>query len=577
MQKTQFEKRQPAADADPILHEEYAQLCRDREEMQAYFVRTAQAGIRTGDTVPKLFLAINVDIGALVVNARRATAEYTDVVEATYVASEVRKYVEKLPEAFSSAKNPSPRLLAMTEIAGRVLRDAFTSHVVVDDLKLSAEAFDYCMQRFFEQYCCNVAQPGDAVGIKAALNIMELLTQETLDSQKLKGQSTTRGVFVTLTDLTSISENSGKMQSKRSKARGPVRTTVGGNNSAKKTKGYRTIVAFKDKLDKAAAHKIGKFIECIYMKDLIADDQVIFGPAPSAPWSEHPTAEPDSVFQVHLRIYLNPVMMEGLEMTIADVVASINAHHKGQEFVRYVLPDSACGTVWLFFEQCREDKNARARLDEILVFRDSLLGNYLVRGIHGLRDATVISNNTFPEIVDGELALSSRPRLSVIGSNLAELFVCRGLDPYNTFSNDIREIQHYLGIEAARSAIFNELVASFAESSKMKAVSPVHLSIIADYVTRRGIVTSINRESAANDTSMDVTQRMSYEKGQDVMNSAARNATVQTTASIPTQVMLGQRTMAGTGYIDVRPNIAAVLAFNREHSAKNTLDSLLGG
>ena len=48
--------------------------------------------------------------------------------------------------------------------------------------------------------------------------------------------------------------------------------------------------------------------------------------------------------------------------------------------------------------------------------------------------------------------------ISTIGSNLAKVSEFAGVDRFRTYTNNINEIQSYLGIEAARQAIINEML-----------------------------------------------------------------------------------------------------------------------
>ena len=50
--------------------------------------------------------------------------------------------------------------------------------------------------------------------------------------------------------------------------------------------------------------------------------------------------------------------------------------------------------------------------------------------------------------------------LSTIGSNLARISDMEGIDRARTYTNNIIEIYEYLGIEASRQAIVNELQAT---------------------------------------------------------------------------------------------------------------------
>ena len=85
--------------------------------------------------------------------------------------------------------------------------------------------------------------------------------------------------------------------------------------------------------------------------------------------------------------------------------------------------------------------------------------------------------------------------ISTIGSNLAKVSDFAGVDRSRTYTNNIMEIHDYLGIEAARQAIINEMILTL-EGSRLD-VDSRHLLLVADVMTSEGEVRAIGRHGVS--------------------------------------------------------------------------------
>ena len=81
--------------------------------------------------------------------------------------------------------------------------------------------------------------------------------------------------------------------------------------------------------------------------------------------------------------------------------------------------------------------------------------------------------------------------LETDGSNLSELFEFEEIDFKRTISNDINDIFKVLGIEAVRKIILDE-IRNVIEPYDIY-INYRHISILCDYMTQKGYLTSITR------------------------------------------------------------------------------------
>ena len=83
-------------------------------------------------------------------------------------------------------------------------------------------------------------------------------------------------------------------------------------------------------------------------------------------------------------------------------------------------------------------------------------------------------------------------KIETEGSNLPTVLALEGVDHTRTSSNDIHETFHTLGIEAARELLVRELRS--VHSSYGIYVNYRHISLLCEFMTKEGFLTSITRD-----------------------------------------------------------------------------------
>ena len=116
------------------------------------------------------------------------------------------------------------------------------------------------------------------------------------------------------------------------------------------------------------------------------------------------------------------------------------------------------------------------------------------------------------------------------------------IDSSRTISNDIREIYDTLGIEAARNALYKELVAVTSEGS----MNYRHMSLLIDTMTYKGQLMSIDRHGI-NRGDIGPLAKSSFEETTDMLINASIFAEYDKVNGVSANVMLGQQPPCGTG------------------------------
>ncbi len=94
------------------------------------------------------------------------------------------------------------------------------------------------------------------------------------------------------------------------------------------------------------------------------------------------------------------------------------------------------------------------------------------------------------------------------GSNFAEILKMKGVDKKRTTTNNIREIEEILGIEAARNALIREMSSTLREQGL--EVDIRHIMLVADMMTVKGEVRQIGRHGVSGEKS-SVLARAAFE------------------------------------------------------------------
>jgi DNA-directed RNA polymerase II subunit RPB1 len=177
-----------------------------------------------------------------------------------------------------------------------------------------------------------------------------------------------------------------------------------------------------------------------------------------------------------------------------------------------------------------------------------LLENLHLRGVPGIRKV-YLSKKNVQKWTDTE---GFKPHkewlLETDGTNLAEVMTFPAVNHCTTVSNDVLEMFQVLGIEGARSSLFNELrnVLSFDGAY----VNYRHIALLADCMTFSGFLMAVSRHGINRGESGPML-RASFEETVEVFMNAAVFSQYDILNGVTENVMLGQLGKLGTGMVDL--------------------------
>ena len=136
--------------------------------------------------------------------------------------------------------------------------------------------------------------------------------------------------------------------------------------------------------------------------------------------------------------------------------------------------------------------------------------------------------------------------LSTIGSNLQRISELENIDRSRTYTNNIIEIYDYLGIEAARQAIVNELQLTL-DGARLE-VDVRHLLMVADVMTSEGEVRAIGRHGVSG-TKHSILARAAFEVTVNHLLKAGIIGEKDYLTGVAENIIVGHPISLGTGSV----------------------------
>ncbi len=224
------------------------------------------------------------------------------------------------------------------------------------------------------------------------------------------------------------------------------------------------------------------------------------------------------ILEQSLKVTLNKPLLDDYGFNVKDVAAGFKTKVKG--FAVEV------GSNFVTFNH----KGKPEDIKDLYNLKEKLRG-VKVKGLKGIKQVLPVRRG------EEYIVLTS-------GTNLKDILELPEVDAARTFSNDINEIYHVLGIEAARQAIINE-VYKVIESQGLN-INIRHIMLVADTMCATGIIKGITRYGVVSEKA-SVLARASFETPIKHLINAALEGEVDNLTSVVENVMINQPVPLGTG------------------------------
>lgn len=422
--------------------------------------------------------------------------------------------------------------------------------------RLTETAFDTLCELLVLRNWQAWVQPGEQVGIIAAQSIGEPSTQMTLNTFHLAGvaskSNVTRGV-PRLKELLKVTQN---------------------------PKAVSLTIPLKREysLNKIKAREVTQELELTLLRDMTTKAAIYYDPEDSTT-----VLKEDRELIAFYRLF-DAVAEEGVTNAWSRWILRVELDRQKMfdknitmDDILYVLRDRFGDDVALIYSDfnsqklimrirlskagaaAQEGKTDPSSLDDMNAYKkflNKVMNTVTIRGLPGIKAVTfrkgdpIFSFNT----EEGKYESKEEYILDTDGSNFMEVCCHPAVDSSRVYSTHVHDILTYMGVEAARAVLFNEINTLFEDGK----INYRHLGLLTDVMTRAGRLMSADRYGI-NKLDIGPLAKASFEETERILLKAAVFGEIDPVTGVSANIMAGQTIRGGTAFSDVLLDEVAVL------------------
>ncbi|CAI4871097.1 AFH_G0007610.mRNA.1.CDS.1 [Saccharomyces cerevisiae] len=449
-----------------------------------------------------------------------------------------------------------------------LLRSRLATRRVLQEYRLTKQAFDWVLSNIEAQFLRSVVHPGEMVGVLAAQSIGEPATQMTLNTFHFAGvasKKVTSGV-PRLKEILNVAKNM-------------------------KTPSLTVYLEPGHAADQEQAKLIRSAIEHTTLKSVTIASEIYYDPDPRSTV----IPEDEEIIQLHfslldeeaeqsfdqqspwlLRLELDRAAMNDKDLTMGQVGERIKQTFKNDLFVIWSEDNDEKLII-----RCRVvrpkslDAETEAEEDHMLKkIENTMLENITLRGVENIERVVMMKYDRKVPNPTGEYVKEPEWVLETDGVNLSEVMTVPGIDPTRIYTNSFIDIMEVLGIEAGRAALYKEVYNVIASDGSY--VNYRHMALLVDVMTTQGGLTSVTRHGF-NRSNTGALMRCSFEETVEILFEAGASAELDDCRGVSENVILGQMAPIGTGAFDVMIDEESLVKYMPEQKITEIEDGQDGG
>jgi DNA-directed RNA polymerase beta' subunit len=443
-----------------------------------------------------------------------------------------------------------------------LLRVYLSPKKIIIEQNFSKSMFDWIVLQVYEYFKEAIAQPSEMVGIIAAQTIGEMGTQMTLDSFHVSG---TAAAVKATSGVPRLKE----ILSATKKTKTPtliiyMKPDVASVKNPKIAEDGIEYIDERIEQTKSIAMSIKNSIEITNLSNILEYSEIFWdsGKLDTTIDSDKGILDIYKKFAALdisankcrsdspwvLRMKFNKEKMNAFGLRMIDIYTKLNKAYN--RYIDCVYSDDnadECIFRIRLTEYALKDIENKDEVAALKAMEHNIVYQVLLKGVKGINKVSLNKKKydiynpeeeTFDKVVEWVLDTD--------GTNLIEILSNPNIDSTRTISNDIREIYTVLGVEAARNALYHELVNVTGEGS----MNYRHLSLLIDTMTFRGNLMSIDRHGI-NRNASSALSKSSFEESVDMLINASIFSEYDNTSGVSPQVMLGKVPNCGSGNFDI--------------------------
>lgn len=416
-----------------------------------------------------------------------------------------------------------------------LLRAYLTPKRIIFNHKLSKTAFDVVVQQIKYKFYESHVHPSEMVGVIAAQSLGEPSTQLVLNTFHSAGISAAskavRGV-PRLNELLAVTKNI-------------------------KTPYMMVYLKPTIKTIKNEAMKVMNQVRTIRFKDIVKESKIYFDPSdfPSIIREDNAFLNLYGTFLAEtqetaqhpwlLRLEFDEYKLNELELDMITLYHTLDSFYGDTITCRFT--DDNYKQLIMRIRLNIETELDDDILTDLKALEYNILENVVIMGVKNIEKVALEEKKQCAyDQNTGTFANTTEWVVVTEGTNLLDVLAHPMVDPYKSITNDVNEIYETLGIEAARQALYNEIV----EVLHTIEVNYRHIALLVDVMTNKGNIVSVNRHGI-NRGDIGPLAKCSFEETTDKLIKAGIFAEYDKINGVSANVMLGQVAPCGTGDVNI--------------------------
>ena len=287
-------------------------------------------------------------------------------------------------------------------------------------------------------------------------------------------------------------------------------------------------------------------IRIVRFKDIVRSSQIYFDPMRKLEidqdWLVEHEEESSLVTPWVLRLEYDPAELEKFNLHLTRDVNPFLEKQYGNLIRFYSSDDNHVIPVTRIHLQMGT-QNESDLLTDLKALEHTIMEKLILKGVEGVEHVTI--NKEKRKIWDPLTSQFVEKEESVVytdGTNFQRILARENVASELVYTNNVIEIYEHLGVEAARQALFNEIMIVL----EAVTVNYRHIALLVDYQTNKGTLMSIDRHGI-NRGDIGPLAKCSFEESTDKLIKAGVFAEYDKINGVSANIMLGQITPAGTG------------------------------
>jgi DNA-directed RNA polymerase II subunit RPB1 len=242
--------------------------------------------------------------------------------------------------------------------------------------------------------------------------------------------------------------------------------------------------------------------------------------------------------------------MVNKDITMELIYHKINLYYLNSDEVNCIYTDDNANKLIFRLRLKIQKKSDANKMNDINYLKNiikTLQDKIIIKGVNNISSVSMFKSKRTEE-VNKSYERKEEWVLDTKGINMIEIMQNKNVDKTRTISNDIYEVYKFLGIEAARNVLLFEIREVI--SSAGSYVNYRHLSLLADIMTNKGSLMSIDR-FGINRGNIGPLAKCSFEETTDQLFKASIFGELDKLNGVSANIMMGQIAPCGTGSTEI--------------------------